>query len=254
MNTIKNSVLLTLLLCTATFTQAETFWTNTSVSYLAGTDYLSPFSNTDTNEFDASILTFEHAGAYNWGKSFSFIDITSSDDENTSADETYLELGADISLTGGKGFSDAVIKDVYLVTQLENGVAAGSNFSNYLGGVGLRWNAPNFAFLDTNIYARSNDTQDNNLQLTVAWGLPFTIGAAAFSFDGFFDATTTTENDFGDVEAIFHAQPQLKLDLGNFWGQANQYYVGVELDYWKNKFGVDGADQTALQAMAQINF
>jgi hypothetical protein len=222
------------------------------LSYLSGSDYLNPFSDA---EADGSVITFEHAGAYDWGKSFSFVDIVRGDNDTDGLDETYLELGADISLTGGKGFSDAVIKDVYLTTQLENANPSGfEGVVNYLGGVGVRWNAPGFIFLDTNIYYRSNDKQDDNAQITVAWGIPFTIGAASFSFDGFLDATDATKNDFGDVEATFHTQPQLKLDLGNFWGQANKYYVGVEVDYWKNKFGVDGADQTSVQAMAQINF
>ncbi|NRA41618.1 MAG: hypothetical protein HRU21_04835 [Pseudomonadales bacterium] len=252
MTLLKKTAIATALIASASAAQAETFWTNTSLTYLAGSEYLNPFSD---EEADGSVITFEHAGAYSWGKSFSFVDIVRGEDEDDGLDETYLELGADISLTGGKGFSDAVIKDVYLVTQLENGNPSGfEGFVNYLGGVGVRWNAPGFIFLDTNIYYRSNDAQDDNAQITVAWGLPFNIGGAAFSFDGFLDATTETENDFGDVEATFHTQPQLKLDVGNFFGETNKYYVGVEVDYWQNKFGVDGADQTAVQLMAHVNF
>ncbi|MCK5880886.1 MAG: DUF5020 family protein [Sinobacterium sp.] len=251
MNSIKKAAAAVTLIASATVVNAETFWTNTDIQYLAGSDYLNPFTNKET---DGSVITFEHAGAYNWGKSYSFIDIFESDDKTVLSNDTYIELGVDVSLTGGKGFKGAV-KDIYLVTQLENGTAATKNFSNLLGGVGLRWNVPGFAFFDTNIYYRNNDLSDDNMQLTTAWSLPFSFGPVAFTFDGFFDVTDAidSDNDFGG-QALFHTQPQLKLDLGNFWNQKNQYYVGVEIDYWKNKFGVKDADQTAIQAMVQINF
>ena len=253
MKAIKHAALATTMAMSAAAAQAETFWTNTSLSYLAGSDYVNPFMPAGTeDEADGSVITFEHAGAYNWGKSFSFIDIIETDNKTINSDETYLEVGVDFSLTGGKGFQSAV-KDIYLVTQLENGTAS-VPFTNYLGGIGLRWDVPGFTFFDTNIYYRNNDLQDDNAQLTVAWGLPFSIGPVAMTFDGFFDYATATEDAFGDVDDYFHAQPQLKVDLGNFWNQANKYYVGVEVDYWQNKFGVKDADQTAVQAMVQINF
>ena len=231
--------------------QAETFWTNTDLQYLAGSNYLNPFKDTET---DGTVITFEHAGAYNWGKSFSFIDIFETDDKAVLNNDTYIELGVDVSLTGGKGFK-GVVKDIYLATQLENGSAAGVNFSNLLGGVGLRWNIPGFAFFDTNLYYRNNDLSDDNMQLTTAWSLPFSMGPVAMTFDGFLDMTDSidSDNDFGG-QALFHMQPQLKLDIGHFWQQSNKYYVGVEVDYWQNKFGVKDADQTAVQAMVQINF
>ena len=258
MKLLKKTVMTTALIASATVTQAETFWTNTSLSVLSGSDYVNPFNDyfgAPETESDGTIITFENAGAYSWGKSFSFIDIVNSGDTAINANETYLEIGADISLTGGKGFKGAV-KDVYFVSQIENGNPSGfESFTNYLGGVGARWNVPGFIFFDTNIYYRANEKNDDDMQLTVAWGMPFNIGPAALAFDGFFDVTSgyDSNNDLGG-QSIFHAQPQLKLDLGNLWGNPNKYYVGVEVDYWKNKFGVDGADQTALQAMAHINF
>ncbi len=259
----KKSLLAATIAASATAAQAETFWTNTSLSYLAGSDYVDAFKDYniendgipfDESETDGSVITFEHAGAYDWGKSFSFIDIFNTDDKEITGDDTYLEIGADISVTGGKGFQGPV-KDVYVVTQLENGTAAGDNFTHYLGGVGARWNVPGFAFFDTNLYQRFNENADDNQQITVAWGLPFSFGKVAFTFDGFIDITNDIDgdNEMGG-QGIIHTQPQLKLDLGNFWGQTNKYYVGVEVDYWQNKFGFKGVDQTAVQAMAQINF
>jgi hypothetical protein len=243
---------------------AETFWSNTSLSYLAGSNYVDAFKdyNIDNNgiafddsEVDGSYITFEHAGAYNWGKSFAFIDIFNTDDKDITSDETYLELGSDLSLTRGAGFQDLIIKDIYIATQLENGVAAGDNFTNLLAGIGLRWNVSHFSFLDTNLYYRANENADNNGQITVAWGLPFTIGPVAMTFDGFMDITNAidSDNDQGG-QSIIHAQPQLKMDVGNFWDKPNKFYAGIEVDFWQNKFGFKNVDQTVVQAMAQINY
>ena len=45
------------------------------------------------------------------------------------------------------------------------------------------------------------------------------------------------------------AQPQLLLDLGNLWGAKDKLFAGVEYQYWHNKFGVDGVDESLPQVM-----
>ncbi len=159
-------------------------------------------------------------------------------------------------LTGAKLEND-VIKDVYVATQWENANPEGiESTDNVLVSAGVRWKVPSFTFFDTNLYYRLNENEEENFQLTTAWSMPFEVGAAKFAFDGFFDWTTPTENISAgyDVEMIFHAQPQLKLDMGHFFDKAGQYYVGVEVDYWNNKYGMKDQDQTAPQLLVQVNF
>lgn len=253
--TLKAASVGTLALASA-LPQAEIFWSNVSLTYLNGTDYQNPFADEDSQ---GQVYTLEHAGAYHFGKSFFFVDRFNSGDKAINSDETYMELGVDLSLswlTGAKLEND-VIKDVYVATQWENANPEGiESTDNVLVGAGVRWKVPGFIFFDTNLYYRINENDQENFQLTTAWSMPFEVGAAKFAFDGFFDWTTPTENIRAsyDVEMTFHTQPQLKLDMGHFFDKSGQYYVGVEVDYWKNKYGVKDQDQTAPQLLVQVNF
>ena len=259
----RQAALLSAFVFVSTVSQAEIFWSNIGLTYLNGSNYQNPFADKASG---GQVYTLEHAGAYHFGKSFFFVDRFHSGDKSINNDETYMELGVDISLSwlANESFDTALIKDVYLVTQWENANPEGQTPSgddiestdNLLLGAGIRWKAPGFTFLDTNLYYRLNENDQENFQLTTAWSLPFALGAAKLVFDGFFDWTTPTENIKAgyDVEMTFHAQPQLKLDLGHFFDQSGQYYLGVELDYWVNKFGVDDQDQTAPQLLVQVNF
>ena len=94
---------------------------------------------------------------------------------------------------------------------------------------------------------------DDNVQFTVAWEVPFSISSAKFSFGGFTHIVTAADYDGGELKSTVQAQPNVKMDLGNFWGEPNKYLVGFEVDYWQNKFGGE-EDQAVVQAMAQVNF
>ena len=243
--------------------QSEIFWSNISLTYLNGSGYHHPFKDKDS---DGQVYTLEHAGAYHFGKSFFFMDRFNSGDKEINGDETYTELGVDISVSwlGQTKLENDVIKDLYIATQWENANPEGltpdgsdiESDDNILVGAGVRWKVPGFTFFDTNLYYRINENTEENFQLTTAWSLPFEVAGAKFAFDGFFDWTTPTEHlTFGsDVEMTFHTQPQVKLDVGHFFDKSGQYYAGIELDYWKNKFGVKDQDQTAPQLLVQVNF
>jgi hypothetical protein len=45
------------------------------------------------------------------------------------------------------------------------------------------------------------------------------------------------------------SQPQLKLDVGNFWSKPGKAYVGVEWKYWRNKFGIAGLKEDFPQLL-----
>lgn len=254
--TLTRLTALTSLTLSANALQADILWSNISLTWLGGEDYHNPFID---EESKGQVYTLEHAGAYNFGKSFFFVDRFNSGDKAINSDETYMELGIDLSaswMTGIK-FETSAIKDIYLTTQWENANPEGlDSDDNLLAGAGIRWKAPGFVFFDTNLYYRFNENNEQNIQLTTAWSLPFEIGSAKLAFDGFFDLTTPTETLDGgyDVEMTFHTQPQLKLDVGHFFNETGHYYVGVELDYWKNKFGVKDQDQMAPQLLVQVNF
>src|SRR3546814_14335333 len=65
------------------------------------------------------------------------------------------------------------------------------------------------------------------------------VGDSNILIDGFMDWVVDNDvNSKGEYHANLHFNPQVKYDLGkalNFGEK--QLYVGVEYDYWKDKYG-----------------
>ena len=75
--------------------------------------------------------------------------------------------------------------------------------------------------------------------LTAAWGIPFNFGIP-LSFEGFANYIGTKgKNEFGgDTAAETNIDMQIMYDLSAAVGAAkNTFKVGLEYQYWKNKFG-----------------
>ncbi len=84
---------------------------------------------------------------------------------------------------------------------------------------------------------------------------PLEIGQAKILIDGFFDFVA----GYGPQAQNFHFSPQIKLDIGNFWGKPGVLYAGVDIDYWTNKFGIQDSDafdtdQFAASALVKFHF
>ncbi len=242
-------------LIAARLSQAEVVSSNVSLSYLAGDAYINPISQESGS---AQVFTFEHAALYSWGKSFSFIDRELSQNE-ANENSSYVEVNIDISLTQNQGFSDSVLHDVYLASRWEH--TATVNQDNLLLGAAIAWDVPGFIFLDTAFYFRSNGKNsfsvenDNNFQLSTSWLMPFQIGNLPVQFSGVINVISETDNN--QQQAVAYqviAQPQLKMDVGHYWQQSNQYFVGIEYNYWKNKYGIAGSDQSTPQILFTVNF
>ncbi|MBI4917852.1 MAG: hypothetical protein HY825_18580 [Acidobacteria bacterium] len=58
----------------------------------------------------------------------------------------------------------------------------------------------------------------------------------------------------GEREAQLLAQPQVLVDLGPLWGNEGQVMLGIEYQYWRNKFGIAGVTESAPQAMVLWRF
>lgn len=73
--------------------------------------------------------------------------------------------------------------------------------------------------------------------MTAAWGIG--LGNSGFSFEGFANFIASKgKNEFGGATA---AEPnmdaQIMYDLGALAGAKGKVKVGLEYQYWKNKFG-----------------
>ncbi|EDM65572.1 MAG: DUF5020 family protein [Moritella sp.] len=256
MNIKKLSVLSSLILATAGV-QAEQFFTDTSISALYGTSFEAyDFGNSQNVQYDTAVLTIENVSAHNWGDTFLFIDITNNQSPSTDGvDDVYGELSGRLSLSylTNSDLSFGPIKDVLLAGAYEYGGGVSAN--NKLYGVGLALAVPAFQYVNVNTYYVDNQTLYSDvadLQLTVTWGLPFTIASTSWVFDGFIDWSTAES----DHNADFHFNPQLKIDLGELIGAGKgNIEMGVEYSYWINKYGIaEMDDENAFSLLAKFHF
>jgi nucleoside-specific outer membrane channel protein Tsx len=247
------SAFCTSILMFSAFSQAETFWSDNSISYLKNTSDFQLLKNDNIN-----VLTFEHTSGHNWGDTFFFVDrITASKDSETGEHkETYGEVSPRLSLsylTNNK-LQFGPIKDIFIATTYEHSSVTdsgtGFGFNNYLLGIGTAWEVTGFTFLNTNLYYASNDDVDDDIQLTASWGYPISIGEQQFMFDGFFDWASSAD----DHSADFHFNPQLRWDLGANFGNKKFVEIGVEYSYWHNKFGINNLkNENVISAMVKIH-
>ncbi len=216
-------------------------WSSTSASFLYGEGYQLASSE------NATIITIEHASVWKYGDNFLFFDIFQPFDLDTGI---YGEWHPRFSLgkMAGKDMSFAFIKDVLIATELN----VAQEWRAYLYGIGFDLDIPHFNFFAINFFIRDDMTinDDTTWQISPNWNVPFTIGAAHFEFGGFLDYTGAE----GDGKYQILTQPQLLLDVSNFSGKPGNFYAGIEYQYFKNKYGVDGLDDNLVQLMGKWVF
>lgn len=205
-------------------------WSSTSVSLLKGSGYALASSE------DATIMTIEHASGWKYGDNFFFLDVFQPFDKDTSH---YFEWHPRLSFgkMTQKDFSFGPVKDVSIATELN--VSHGGRV--YLYGLGFDLDIPHFSFFNVNFYIRDNPAieGDQTFQISPYFNIPFTIGDLKFNYGGFLDYAGAE----GDGEANTLTATQLLLDVSDFAGAPGNLFVGVEYQYWMNKYGVeDGKD------------
>lgn len=253
-------------------------WSTTEIQYQYG-DLEKAFQGggSDAETGGTDVITFQHASGWKYGDNFFFIDYLDygkTDFEKAaglnSTSEFYGEWYSNFSMSKmtGSDWSAGFIRDV--------GLIAGFNFAPevdthyYLPGVRLSLNLPGFAFanLDTMAYIQADPSnvddgvsidEDNSWMVDFNWAYPFTIGSTKWSIEGHIEYidgadTTVKVNGVGTVaegerESWVLAQPQLRLDLGNFWGTPDTLFVGIEWQYWNNKLGDKDTDENVVQAL-----
>lgn len=250
-------------------------WSNTEVQLQA----LGELERVGTGgTADTTILTFQHAGGWDYGDNFFFVDYSRysvNDDANfpvEDSSEFYGEWYSNFSLGAitGSDLSFGPVKDI--------GVVAGFNFAPevdsawILPGVRFSLDLPGFAFaqIDVTGYMHQGGGSATSPVFTVvdeassfmvdfAWAYPFKLGSTSWSIEGHLEYIDGREqtNNFGttDLEYWILFQPQIRLDLGEVLGtKANQLFVGIEYQYWKNKLGEKGTDDNTAQLLAVWRF
>ncbi|QFU22726.1 hypothetical protein FM038_011545 [Shewanella eurypsychrophilus] len=274
---IASAITTSLIVSSAFITTSATAenWSNTEVQLQA----LGELERVGTGgTADTTIVTFQHAGGWDYGDNFFFVDYSRysvNDDANfpvEDSSEFYGEWYSNFSLGAitGSDLSFGPVKDI--------GVVAGFNFAPevdsawVLPGVRFALDLPGFAFaqIDVTGYMHQGGGSASSPVFTVvdeassfmvdfAWAYPFKLGSTSWSIEGHLEYIDGREqtNNFGttDLEYWILFQPQLRLDLGEVLGtKANQLFVGIEYQYWKNKLGEKGTDDNTAQFLAVWRF
>lgn len=225
-------------------TLADARWSSTNLQYHYGTDY-------ELGDEERTLITLEHVSGWKYGDNFFFVDITNPDRTGELTQTSwYGEISPRVSFgkMTGNDLSAGIIQDVLITTTME----MGEGFHTYLYGVAVDLKLPNFNFFQVNWYVRNEVTFDTDLgqQITLAWGMPFEIGKAKFSFEGFFDYAW----DVGPSEDNIVTQPRLLLDVGSLFDSPGIFQAGIEYQIWKNKFGIDDVDESFPELMVKWIF
>lgn len=191
-----------------------------SLSYLYGDNYLVETTRQQT-------ITFEYVLAVDWGDMFMFIDAKHFEQSESGL---YGEFSPRINLY--KFDSKHLISKITFATTFERGK---NGVKSNLFGFGLDFNSNNFRYLTANLYQRNSPNQPGRgYQITSTWAYATDVAEIPILIDGYIDWTFSSD----ETSTNLHINPQLKLDMKQCLGGTHQWYLGIEYDYWKNKFGI----------------
>ena len=235
------SLLFTLVSGAASSSDSFIQWHSSNIQLLRGYDY-------ELGSDERTIVTFEHANSWKYGDFFVFADNIWPDDGSSTY---YIEptLRFSLSKMTGEKMSFGIIKDVLISTQVEK---PKSQDTRKLAGVAFDLELPEFTFFKTNFFIRDNpDLSGDTYQVTLVWNRPFQIGNVRFLSEGFADFAGSE----GTTVAHQLIVPRFLVDLGDISGiEKNKLWMGVEWQYWHNKFGVDGVTESVVQLQAKYVF
>ena len=219
-------------------------WSNTELHLQFGTLDL-PYSG--GQDASTTIFTLQHASGWKYGDNFFFFDVI---DQGNDGQETYGEWYSYFSFRkmGGKEEMKGALKDVRFIAGFN--WASNVNVKKYLPGIGLSWNAPGFAFLNTDFTLYLDDSvgilaEDDGWMIDVNWARP--IGDK-WSIEGHAEYISERENAFGPVEAWILAQPQVRYFVNP------NVAIGIEYQFWQNKLGDPNTDENTVQALLVWKF
>ncbi len=228
-------------------------WQDFSLTYLYGKDF-------KVNPKIQQTVTFEYANSWKYGDAFVFVDSLHFNGDVEDDSSLYGEISPRLSFgkISGTELKFGPVTDVLLAMTYEFGE---DDVESYLIGPGFDLAIPGFDFFTLNFYRRHTDGDrdgDGVWQITPAWSYTIPVGRSDIRIDGFMDWVVDNDESY---HANLHFNPQIKYDLGKAlnWG-AKQFYVGIEYDYWKNKFGIeDGSvpfrtDQNTASLLVKVHF
>ncbi len=222
-------------------------WSDTSIGYRYGTKFAEPFN---TQDITKSIVNITHVSGYKYGTNFLNADMLMSDGKDANAQEVYVVYRhtLDLGKVTGKNFKFGPVRSVGITGGFDfnskNDPGYSSKKRMLVLGPTLGFDVPGFLNVGLYVLHESNKpvgiasryTYDAHAMLNAAWGIP----VGPFSFEGFMNYIASKgQNEFGGGTS-----PELNIDMALMYdmaplvgGAKNTFRVGVEYQYWRNKFG-----------------
>ena len=251
-------------------------WSDTSMGFRTGTKFAEPFN---PNAIEKNILNLNHVSGYKYGTNFFNADLLLSDKKDPAgagstngAAEVYivyrntLEYG---KLTG-KPMKMGPIKDIGAVLGFDANAKTDAGYNSkkrmLVAGGTLMMDVPGFLNIGLvalwesnapyNTFTKTSTpryTYDTHPMLTAAWAIPLP-GGLPLSFEGFANVIAAKgKNEFGAETAVeTNIDMQVMYDLSGLVGAGkNTLKLGVEYQYWKNKFGNNASGPAGKGAFAK---
>jgi hypothetical protein len=243
MNKITTAITAASILLTGVVTTAEAAtYSSTKVELLYGQDFARGINGADADE---ATFTLANATGFTWGDSFFFADVGRVD-ESKKTGGTHLEFSTRYRFWQPE--NAGLIQGAYAIVQADMSSNAFVQQVVPMFGASLDWSVPGFNFVKTHLQYRDDPSKDgSSMQVNFVWNKSFTLGDENFSFEGFVDWTQGEGEGFGS-ESNLLMQPQL------VWLINKNIGVGIEYQYWKNRLGIKGRNESVPQLMVRWSF
>ena len=277
----QTAALATTLLAAASSSHAAD-WSDTSIGFRTGTQFAEPFN---TQDIKKDIYNLNHVSGYKYGGNFFNVDLLLSDSKDpggagssNGAQEVYIVYRhtLDVAKVSGMPMAFGPMRGLGLTAGFDVNAKTDAGYNSkkrmFVAGPTLMMDVPGFLNVSLLMLWESNAPYNTfsktstprysykvHPMLTAAWGIP--LGKdTGLSFEGFANLIASKgKNEFGVATAAeTNIDMQVMYDLS---GGKKTFKLGVEFQYWKNKFGNnsngaagDGAFAKTAMLRAEYHF
>jgi hypothetical protein len=244
-------------------------------------------NNSDPNDISKNIVALTHASGYKYGINFFNVDFLMSNDKDPAscvnfqctgaAQETYAVYRniVDFAKVTGGDYRLGFIRSFGATVGFDYNSKTDAGYSSkkrmLVIGPTAFFDVPGFLNVSVLALFESNAPcttfppaavgypgpciaryrYKTHAMLTGAWAIP--IGASGFSFEGYMNVIAKKgKNEFGgDTAQETNFDGEIMYDVGALMGSKGTIKVGLEYQYWKNKFGNDHSSFAGPGAFAK---
>lgn len=236
-------------------------WSDTSIGFRTGNKFAEPFGS---NDIKKNIINLTHASGYKYGTNFFNADFLMSDSKDPSsagssdgAHEVYIVYRhtLDLGAVTGSSFKYGPMRGLGLTAGFDANTKTDAGYNSkkrmLVLGPTVMFDVPGFLNVSLLLLKESNApyntftntstpryTYKTHPMLTASWAIPVSQ-SIPLTFEGYANFIASKgDNEFGgDTKAETNIDMQLMYDVSTLFGSKNKFKVGIEYQYWKNKFG-----------------